>query len=346
MGRVLRRLNAAQYGRRPIAPYIFLNMPDSAYLRPTPPPNRPHSSLQDVQAHFAELTAKTPVDEASREAFIHSKLLLAHTHPTFDLASRDIAVNGLIDRLGADARRAFSQLTQPGLQEANAPVPGGVGYGLFYENGFKAGWGRGTALAFDIVCPTPPGGNVNTHLYLTATNRSGMGVEAFVSYDGQDDTHFRVFDWGRDDHWQTDIPLAGLTNYLKAEVAHGQSYQVLPVWNGTSLVGGSNWRNQVLLYNHARAGWDLVYQYDYSATDAQQKTGWVGSWAPIVETFQSTYTQTEPMGALATQLVGTDAEGEWGNWALLGAPQASVRTDNVGFHLVFLDPNYAFTVRS
>lgn len=321
-------------------------MADSAISGPTPPDNRPHSGIDDLRGHFAEITAKVPVDEPSREAFLQSKLLLAHTHPTFDFAARDLAVNSLIDRLGTHAQEAFSQLTQQGFQETTAPVPGGVGYGFFYKDTFKAGWGRGTALAFDILCPTPPGGNISTHLYLTATNRSGMGVEAFISYNGQSDTHFRIFDWARNDHWQTDIPLAGLSNYLQTGSAHGQTYQVLPVWNGTWSLEGSQWRNQILLYNHTRGGWDLVYQYDYSASDAQQKTGWVGSWGPIVETFQSAYAQTRPMGALATRLVSADSNGTWGDWGLLAASAADVRTDNVGFHLLFLDPNYAFAVNS
>ena len=76
---------------------------------------------------------------------------------------------------------------------------------------------------------------------------------------------------------------------------------VLPVWNSTWAIGANQYRNQALLYNQARGGWDLVYQYDYAATDAQQKTGWIGSWAPIVETFQSLYVQTNPMGALGAQ---------------------------------------------
>jgi hypothetical protein len=321
-------------------------MADSPDTGPAPPDNRPHSRVDDVQTQFAQITAKAPIDEAARDAFVQSKLLLAHTHPAFDFAARDLAVNSLVDRLGTHAQETLSQLKQQSLQEATAPAPGGVGYGFFYDSAFKAGWGRGTALAFDIVCPTPPGGNVNTYLYLTATNRSGMGVEAFIFYNGQSDTHFRIFDWARSDHWQTNIPLADLANYLKTESAHGQSYQVLPVWNGTWLVEGSTWRNQVLLYNNVRAGWDLVYQYDYSAAETEQKSGWVGSWAPIVETFQSAYTQTNPMGTLMTQLVRADKNGTWGNWALLAAAEANVRTDNVGFHLLFLDPNYAFTVHS
>jgi hypothetical protein len=321
-------------------------MPDSDRGGPPPPQKRPHSDVEDVQAHFEEITAAAPIDESSREAFVQSKVMLAHTHPAFDLAARDLAVDSLIDRLGAQARVALTQLTQPGLQEAIAPVPGGVGYGFFYDTTFKAAWARGTALSFDIVCPTPPGGNINTYLYLTATNRSGMGVEAFISYNGQGDTHFKIFDWARSDHWQSNVPLADLASYLKTESAHGQSYQVLPVWNGTWFLEGSKWCNQVLLYNHTRDGWDLIYQYDYSATDAQQKIGWVGSWGPIVETFQSAYSQTKPMGVLTTQLVTADNNGTWGNWTLLAENEANVRTDNVGFHLVFLDPNYAFTVNS
>jgi hypothetical protein len=115
----------------------------------------------------------------------------------------------------------------------------------------------------------------------------------------------------RSDHWQTDIPLSGLANYLTKESAHGSPYQVLPVWNSTWKINETTYRNQVLLYNRVRGGWDLVYEYDYAATDAQQKTGWVGSWAPIVETFQPLYTNTSPMGALQTQIIAADATGNW-----------------------------------
>src|SRR4051794_41758362 len=71
------------------------------------------------------------------------------------------------------------------------PRPGGVGEGFFYTPDFKTSWGLGTSISGDFVCPALPGGNVNTWLYLTATNRSGLGVEAFVSYDSQDTPHFR-----------------------------------------------------------------------------------------------------------------------------------------------------------
>ena len=303
-------------------------------------------ATEDQRVHFAALTAKTPVDPTFRDKFIRSKLRLARTSPAADMAARNSAVESVVHALGTSAQHLLEGQTAQDIISKTPPAPGGVGYGVFYSTAFKTGWGHGTSLAFEIVCPTPPGGNVNTYLYLTATNRSAMGVEAFISYNGQNDTHFRVFDWARNDHWQTDIPLASLSNYLQSASAHGHTYQTLWVWNSTWLVTGSTWRNQVLLFNHVRAGWDLVYQYDYQATDSQQKTGWIGSWAPIVETFQSPYSNTSPMGAVESELISADNSGHWGQWRLLGPQDSSIRTDNVGFQLVFLDPNYGFLVKS
>jgi hypothetical protein len=302
---------------------------------PSPPLNRPHTEVVDHQAAFAAISARTPVDEEFRAAFLRSKLFIVQNHPGLDIATRNQAVASLLDRLREEEAEVVTQ-----------PRPGGVGEGFFYNPDFKTSWGLGTSFSCDFVCPVPPGGNVDTWLYLTATNRSGLGVEAFVSYDAQDTPHFRVFDWARTDSWQTDIPFASLDNYLTTATAHGASYPVLPVWNGTWSIDAGTYRNQALLYNNVRQGWDLVYQYDYAATDAQQKTGWVGSWAPIVETFQSPYVGTNPMGALGAQLVGSDDNGLWGSWAPLAASDSYVRTDNVGFNLVFLDPNYAFVVSS
>jgi hypothetical protein len=318
---------------------------EAAVSGPQPPSGRPSKAVRDARAQLAKLSARQPIDEAFRDAFIQSKIAMAHTHPIADIATREAAVKSVISRLGSDAPHAYARLMARGAR-SDQPVPGGVGYGVFFNAGFKTGWGRGTSIAFDIVCPTPPSGNVNTWLYLTATNRSALGVEAFISYNGQNDTHFRVFDWARTDQWQTDIPLSGLSNYLTTESAHGHPYQVLPVWNSTWRINNTSYRNQVLLYNRVRGGWDLIYEYDYAATDTQQKSGWIGSWGPIVETFQPLYTNTSPMGALRGQIVSADNNGAWGGWALVGAADSNIRTDNVGFHEVFLDPNYAFTVVS
>ena len=315
--------------------------------KPSPPPSElPHKYTEDVRAEFAKITAKQPLDRPFRAAFIQSKLRMAHTHPTLSLEARDLAVKQLMNALEPKVKKIDPKKLQKALTQ---PVPGGVGYGFFYTAAYKVAWGRGTEIAVEFVCPTPPGGNVNTFLYLTATNRSALGVEAFVSYNGQGNTHFRVFDWARTDHWQTDIPFTSMASYLvtiSGPETHGHPYQVLYVWNNTALIGTNRYANAVHLYNHVRQSWDLVYQYEYTATDAQQKTGFVGSWGPIVETFQPTYIHTNQMGAVHTILASQDNAGHWGNWAFLAPSVSTIRIDNVGFHPVFLDPNYAFVVNS
>src|SRR5260370_28957676 len=127
------------------------------------------------------------------------------------------------------------------------PRPGGVGEGFFYTPDFKTSCGLGTSISGDFVCSVPPGGNVNTWLYLTATNRPGLGVEAFVSYDGQDTPHFRVFDWARTDSWQTDIPFMALENYLTTISARGVPYPGLPAWDSPLAIGADPYPKPTLL---------------------------------------------------------------------------------------------------
>jgi hypothetical protein len=250
------------------------------------------------------------------------------------------------DEAGATLARALGFESLDALARSIGPVPGGVGYGMFYTSAFRAAFARGTSFYYEIVCQTQPGGNVNTWLYLTATNRASKGVEAFVSYRGQNDTRFKVFDWARSDQWQTNIAFASLGAYLRNAVAHGTSYQVLLVWNSSFEIGTNRWRNEVLLHNRSANRWDLVYRYDYNATSAEQRSGWVGSWGPIVETFQNSYQNTRRLGFLSTMLIARNAAGQWGNWSLLAASQSTIRNDGQGFSTVFLDPNHSFTVRS
>ena len=288
----------------------------------------------DVRDRFAELTKRTPRDEKAERLFLAGKLQMARTHPTDSLVSR----HRLADLLAHDHHIV--------LQPDDAPVPGGVGYGMFFTDAFKTNWATATALWFDIVCPNPPGGNVNTYLYLTAMNRAARGVEAFVSYNGQNSTFFKVFDWARTDHWQTNISFASLGNYLRTASAHGNSYQVLTVANATIQDGANAWRNEVWLWNRSASRWDLTYQHNYTATLAQQQTGWVGSWGPIIETFQDLYLGTNHLGFLSTRFISRNASGQWGDWFLLGGSDSSIRVDNKGFCLVFNDPNHTWAAYS
>ncbi|MGA5133051.1 hypothetical protein ACPCTO_24920 [Streptomyces olivoreticuli] len=312
------------------------NSPDS----PVPTPNtgqEPSAPHSDERETFRPAVGYRP-DERAEQAFLASKVHIARTHPTLHPAERQAALSELADRLGEPAL---------GLRDReDAPTPGGVGYGVFYNAPFKTGFAQGTSLYWEVICPTAPGGNVNTWLYLTAMNRAGKGLEAFVSYYAQDAPRFKVFDWARDDHWQIDIPWSSLGSYLMTRSAHGQNYQTIGVWNSTWQLSPGLWRNQALLWNQAAQRYDLIYQYDYAATLADQTGGWTGSWGPIVETFQPSYSHTNRFGALRTMLITRDSGGNWGSWQLLSSNDSYIRTDNAGFRAVFLDPNYAFAVES
>jgi len=86
---------------------------------PRPPLNRPHANAEDHQARFAAISARTPVDEDFREAFLRDKLFIAKTHSHLDISARNQAVASLAGRLGQEAAEMATQ-----------PRPGGVGEGF------------------------------------------------------------------------------------------------------------------------------------------------------------------------------------------------------------------------
>ena len=302
------------------------------------PPQPMEGAVVDRQAQFKRLTRSARVERGSERAFFAAKLAMLRTHREISDAERQEAEAMLARTVGAKMYDALAKDT--------TPIPGGVGYGMFYTSAFRTAFARGTSFYYEIVCPHQPGGNVNTWLYLTATNRASRGVEAFVSYHGQNDTRFKVFDWARPDQWQTNIPFANLGSYLRSTVAHGFGFQALLVWNSTFEIGPSRWRNEVLLHNRAANRWDLVYRFDYDSTSAEQTSGWPGSWGPIVETFQNSYQNTRWLGFLNTMLIARNAAGQWGNWGVLAANQSTIRNDGQGFSPLFLDANYSFVVKS
>jgi hypothetical protein len=131
----------------------------------------PNSSLavEDVREEFSKITQRTPRNKKAQQAFIASKLHILRTHPEFELRDREALVAEFSSQLGKRLAKKIS-----------GPVPGGVGYGVFYNPAFKINFTTGAAICWDVICPNPPGGNVNTWLYLTATNRSSLGVEALI----------------------------------------------------------------------------------------------------------------------------------------------------------------------
>jgi hypothetical protein len=307
------------------------------------PPPPMEGQIRDRRAQFTAMSRSVPAKRGSARAFLASKLAMLLRRPGITEQQRAAGEAMLARKLGTKARAALDK-EQPG---------GGVGYGMFYTDDFRAAFARGTSLYYEIVCPNLPGGNVDDYLYLTATNRAQKGVEALISYAGQNDTRFSIFDWARpaqirkDPRWQIDVKLAKLTAYLRRTIAHGFSVQALFVQNSTVEIGTRKWRNEVLLHNRAANLWDLAYRFDYpSTTEEQQQNSDVGSWGPIVETRRENYSNTERLGFLNTMLIARDVAGQWGSWRTLAENESWIGDDGLGFWPLFLDPNYAFIVKS
>lgn len=175
---------------------------------------------------------------------------------------------------------------------AGYPVPGGIGFGYWFTDAALF-WTDSVVLDYFIVTPDRVGGNMDYFLYLTSSNRSNLGTEAFISYYGQNEATFKVYDWARTDHWQTSINLPTSNPHYLTERRNerGQLQKMCRVSNATLYLGFDGiqhqWRNEVQLFNFDLNDWDLIYQYDYSTATKEENTfqsgEFFGSWGPIVE---------------------------------------------------------------
>jgi len=304
---------------------------------PPLPPLRSDASSIDYRTRFARLTSKERPPVEWEQAFIANRLKLLRTDSARHPADRESVVAKF--KAGIAGAAALAD---------DVPVPGGVGYGMFYNSIFKTAFATGTAISWEVICPTRAGGNVNTWLYQTATNRSSKGVEAFVSYRGQNDFTFNIFDWARSEseRWRPPTALANLGKYIGTDSVHGIQLQVMAIMNTTYEQTVGTWVNEVNLFDVLANEWHLVYKFEYQASRQDQVGNWVGSWGPIVETFQDIYSNTNLMGALKTQIVSRDAAGHWGQWNQLTINNSALRTDNKGFVRSFLEPNHSWTIHS
>jgi hypothetical protein len=303
-------------------------------------------SVRDVRADVARVARPRANEREELRAFLESKrrLIRSHLHLTSAEKARALAD---IDRIEANAEGAAPDAASGDDAgggdgaDGEPPLPGGVGFGVFYRPAFKMDFHTGTAAEYTIFCPTRPGGDVHSWLYLAATNRASRCPEAVVAYHGQDELAFAVFDWARPDHWHAHLPLSFLGEYLDELVLNGSARQALRVLTFTEQSGDGRWRNEVYLRHPAHQTFDLVYAFEYRSTLPDQQAGWEGSWGPIVETFQNRYHGTEELG-FAEFSVASRRAVEWDPWELLSPEDTYVAQDDVGFHMTHLEPNHTF----
>jgi hypothetical protein len=129
------------------------------------PPIGAKGGTADVRDEFARVTEGEPNDEAAVRAFVASKVHMLRSHPLLRQPAWARLAAKLEDRIAV----------APATLE-DEPTPGGVGYGVFDKPDFKSAYATGTAIYWEIICPNPPGGNVETWLYQTAHERGTSGA--------------------------------------------------------------------------------------------------------------------------------------------------------------------------
>lgn len=285
-------------------------------------------------------------EKAELRAFLESKRRMIRSHPHLTSAERNRALAN-IDRIAAGIENASPEGSADGdggggdSADDDPPVPGGVGFGVFYRPAYKADFDTGTAADYRIICPTQPGGNVHSWLYLTAMNRAAHCPESLVAYYGREAMRFVVFDWARPERWQAEMNIEGLRPYFHGAIVDGCIRQALHVLTFTQQSSEGRWINEVYLQNYELETFDKVYEFEYKSTLANQQDGWDGSWGPIIETFQHRYQGTEEMG-FADFAIATRRGDEWGPWERLSPADTFVARDDTGFRMLYLDPNHTF----
>jgi hypothetical protein len=308
--------------------------------------------VHDARAEIERASRRSHRERDEISVFLESKREMIRSHARLTSAEKARAL-AEIDQAVAAAESSDGS-PEPAAEgdsgggdgaDDDPPVPGGVGFGVFYDTAYKLDFDSATAAEFLILCPARAGGNLKNWLYLTSMNRASLGAEALVAYEGQEEFRFLVFDWARTDHWQVDLPFYALTAYLHDISVYGATHQALHVVNFTFSSAEGTWTNEVYLQKPSTGDLDLIYAHDYTSTSEEQKAGWTGSWGPILETFQNLYRDTNELGFALFHLASRRVM-EWDGWELLSPEDTYVRQDGTGFRMVHLDPNHTFVARA
>lgn len=195
---------------------------------------------------------------------------------------------------------------QSSLTPTEAPTPGGVGYGYDYYNTAMI-WTNSTIADYYVVAPNYLIGYVS-YLYLTSTCRAQLGTESLVEYDHNNEAQFWIYDWAQSgNRWvvMIDLPTANPKYLTTRPDEFAIPRQMIHVRNGTYYLGYAagqyQWQNNVMLFNFTRSDWDVVYTYNYGTASLTNNlyasgTSSIGSWGPIVETFDVSYTTVNTVG--------------------------------------------------
>jgi len=288
--------------------------------------------VDDRREEWERDSKEEPTTKDERQAFYQQRIKLVES------SKGSFRKDELLHNLKESVKRVESMDDSEAGPESE-PIPGGVGFGAYYEDGALT-FDRSSMLRYNIVVNPQIGNPQNHFLYLTATNRSPKGVEAYVSYKQQDNPKFKVFDWSKDgdDQFALTRRYELLADYLGHHEAGGQVYQTLHVSNSTRrLEAPESWINEVMLLNRQTGNYDLVYSNEYELAQTDEDN--YKFWGPIVETFPPFPFTINNVGFFEAQLLQDDRPAK-----LLTPDVTHFHVDHAGYQVVLQEDNYSFIV--
>lgn len=246
--------------------------------------------------------------------------------------------NQLLTRLQNSLKEAESK-ADVGVPPS-APKPEGRGFGVFYREN-ELTYETSSTLFYRIVAVPDVGTDLSEWLYLTSTNHSPRGTEAYISYEKRLNPTFSVFDWSKleGEQWVVCKPYSELSNYLMTFTVSNHEYPTIYVMNNTRKKPGtaSTWINEVMLLNKVTNAYDFVYSSEYPLPASEVGNGL--DWGPIVESVPPGLTETNRIGFFnATLLLD-------GTAFKLTQDVTDRNLEESGFDLVLLEPNFSFIVQ-
>jgi hypothetical protein len=295
------------------------------------PEKQEYVPVNDVTEKMKEDTEKHPPSNEAKKAFYQQRIKLVESS---NLANEH--KNELLQGLNHSVE-VVESASEPVVLPDPPPKPGGVGFGVYYKPNTLT-FDNSSALHYRIVTVPGIGAELNEWLYLTSTNYTPKGTEAFISYHQQDNPTFAVFDWSKPEgkQWGLSKPYSELGNYLTIYRADNHQYPTISVINSTRRLDETRWINEVMLRNKVTKDFDLVYRNEYDLPEADEDKRL--DWGPIVETFSPFPNETNRIGFFNAMLL------QDGKQHMLTQKLTDLRIDDEGFEVVYFRPNSSFIV--
>jgi hypothetical protein len=197
---------------------------------------------------------------------------------------------------------------------------------------------KSTAIRYVIVFPDAVGGDFNSYLYQTSTNRSEKGTEAHIAFANPNPPEFWIYDWSLcNKRLARQVPVSKMGKWVFPLQVDGFERKGVLVVNQTRLVKETTWINCVYLAvfeNGQPIRFDAVYSNTYVLDDnKEQQPTCNGYWGPQIESFQNYTRPIHAMGFTGCWMI------QDGKSIALDASNTDPHDDDQGYGLtIFYNP--------